>query len=723
MKKINHIELTENILSNISSFSVNEKNAQDMILKLHSVIHYHNYRYHSLADPIISDIEYDQLFHFLLNLEDQFPDLITEWSPTQLVAPQVVDWFTKARHTKPMLSLQNSYDAQDIKDRWVFLQRQSEEEVTWFVVEAKLDGSSIELIYRFGKLSQAITRWDWTVWEDITKHAFHFSNLPHVIKEWEDIETVSLRWEVVMPQTAFEKVNKRQIEQWLPIFANSRNAAAWTLRQLNPRLVWLRGLVVYCFEVLEDSWWFNYLKSDTWILNYLLTVWIPVFDWYQECTTIEEVVALCSDDEVRDTTQLWNVACDWLVIKVNNFSLRNRLWFTDHHPRWAIAYKYPTQEIAAHIADITYQIWRTWVITPLANITPVELWWVTISKATLHNFDFIVDRDIRVWDRVWLKRSWEVIPYVIWPILERRWDQIKKIVLPKQCPSCEHQLINSEWEVAWYCPNNECKDKKVAQLQHFVSKQCMNISWLWDAFIEVLLNVWLVVSIPDIYLLKESNKRQQLLALPWIWHKKTDQILNEIEVSLSQPLWRKIHWLWILWVWKKIAKSIADYLQSNSVWDAITLVQLQSLLKKELLNEVFWIWEVIAVAVEERVECNLLLLETLIWFWFFVFQEKSQWKNIWAFVWEKIVLTWTLPIKRDVLASFLEEQWAQIMSAVSTSTTKLIAWENAWSKLKKAQWLWIEIVSYDDLLGAYKNISFPVSIDEENSPIIQQGLF
>jgi len=690
--------------------------------ELRAIIAYHNYRYHSLANPLISDKEYDYLFSLLKDLEEENDWSVPLTSPTQLVAPQILEWFSKAEHSVPMLSLQNSYNHEDIADWWTFLERQVDDEIIIdeYVIEAKLDGSSVEIVYKWWKLVQWITRGDGIVWEDISHHVLHLTNLPHEISAWKEKETVHLRWEVVMPESAFEKTNVWQTEQWLPVFANSRNAAAGTLRQLNPRLVWLRWLVCYCFEVLFSSEEFTWVDSDTQLLTYLDSVWIPIFPWRKSVSSIKEIIAICWDAWVRSETQQGNIACDGLVIKVNNFELREKLWFTNHHPRWAIAYKYPSQEIAAFLEDITYQVGRTWVVTPLANITPVQLWWVTIAKATLHNFDFICDRDIRKGDRIWLKRSWEVIPYVIWPIKERRDTSVEKFILPDSCPECWHTLTNSWEEVAWYCLNEWCNAKIIAQLQHFVSKQCMDISWLWDSLIELLVTSWLVSTIEDIYALEEPKNKQHLMTLPWVGHKKVTQILEEISLSKKQPLRRLFHWFGILWVGKKVAKIIAEYIEQwIKEWTYNTLILL---LKKENLSELYWIWTVIAESVEKRFIKNKSLVTYTLWLWFFVSKKsEEEWNDILS--WEKIVITWTLPIKRDILSELLEKAWARVMSWVTKETTLLIAWDNAWSKWRKAEELWVKILWFNEFESTYPTIDLTWNNKDKEIQITQQWLF
>lgn len=764
---------------------VSKELVEDAFEDLWAVIKFHNYRYHSLNDPLITDGEYDKLIMLARGWENEFPELFTSGSLTSsFVWSKEVSWFEKKDHKVPMLSLQNTYNAWEIRDRAEFLQRQfakhaksgeDNESVTTdpdngtisdngkhghneinetadsqsfleYYIEAKLDGSSVEFIYTHWRLSGWVTRWDGTEGEDITEHVQYLGNLPRYIKEWEDIPAVHLRGEVVMPQSAFEKVNSYQEEQWWAIFSNSRNAAAWTLRQLNPQLVEKRWLICYCFELLFASEEFAEHTTADWLLSYLTSVWIPVFPRNMTVSNIDDLVAICEDNAIKEKTQGWNIACDWLVIKLNDLAKRKLIWSTQHHPRWAIAYKYPAQEVAAHLIDISYQVWRTGVITPLAHVEPVSVSWVTISRATLHNFDFIRNRDIRKNDRVWLKRSGEVIPYVIWPIKERRTWSEKIFTIPTKCPICWWPIENDGEQVAYICSNPDCTWKRVARLKHFVSRRCMNISWLGDAVIEMLVESWLVMTISDIFKLSRQDKKHHLSVLPWIWSKKVAQILKEVEQAKNNPLRRLIHGIGLLWVWTKVAKTIGEYLQLAIIthtkekdW-SVTYDFLVDRLDKENLLALYGIGEHTAQAVEDFFTEHKQLITELIDHWLFSvelspnkLQDKSHnkphatspswkqwpessWKQLsesWSensssasssissdemhLEWETIVITWSFDYSRDQLSDALEHFWASVTWSVSSATTKLLAGENAWSKRTKAKHLNIAIVWLDQL--------------------------
>jgi len=705
---------------------------------LRSVIRFHSHHYYNNT-PIISDGEYDILFNLLLDREKNFPDCVTQNSPTQLVWAPPVSGFTKKEHRVPMLSLQNTYNEEDIRNWHEFIERQllKHEKTEWtYCVEAKLDGSSVEIIYEYWKLVWWITRWDWSTWEDISTHVRHIQNLPGYVEAWKDIESVHLRWEVVMSQTAFDKTNEFQINEGLSPFANPRNAAAWTLRQLDMSLTQKRGLSCYVYDLLFVTETEAFPQDDISLLSYLKQVWLPVFDRYRQVDSLDDLVVLCADDSVRKETQEGYVWCDGLVIKLNEYWLRDLLWYTEHHPRWAMAFKYPSQEIAAHVERIDFQVWRTWVITPLVILDPVQLWGVTVSKATLHNFDFINDRDIRVGDRVWIKRSGEVIPYVIGPITQRRDESVKKFIMPEECPICKSALRDSEEEVAVYCTNDACSWKIVGQLQHFVGKQSMNIQWLWDSLIEQLVTSWMVHTITDLYALVSDDERiknkQQLSTMPGLWEKKIQALFEEIKSSKGNPLRRLLHGLWIRWVWKKVATTIADYIQSAfQDWTMISWKWLQEILKGELLQELFWIGKILARDIEKYMNSDAWSNEITILIEQWVINKQqlaTDWKKWWLLDEIVIVLTWSLWISRDVVWWILEKNWALVTWSVSKKTTYLIAGDKAWSKLEKAKNLWISTVSLQEFLEIYPSLngSFEVSSQESNKPTItpvQGGLF
>ncbi len=741
MHKEKALQQTQYFLSQKKPYLPDLEKACKEIWILRESIKFHNHCYYSLADPLIADSEYDTLIDMLHQRENAYPQLIKHKTPSQQIGSTVLEWFKKKEHRQTLLSLQNTYNHTDIKERWDYLTRQYNEHIDGFLIEAKMDWSSVEIVYTYWKLTAWITRWDWKIWEDISQHVRYLTNLPSTIPAWEKIEAVHLRWEIVMPQKAFEKTNNNLAAQWERVFSNTRNAAAWTLRQLQPSLVEKRWLIIYCFECLYASSWFEEITHWSQMMNYLEQVWIPIFPRYKTVQTIDQVRSICADENIKKKTQDGSITCDGLVIKVDNLSIRESLWTTQHHPKRAIAFKYPAQEIDAYLESISLQVWRTWVITPLANITPVTLSWVVISKATLHNFDFIDQRDIRVWDRIRIKRSGEVIPYVIWPIPQRRSEDSRPYTIPTHCPACQHILVNDQKHVALLCTNPDCAWKIIAALQHFTSRQCLDIVWLWDALIELLVQAGLVRTVSDIFLLPTPQKKQLLAALPWIWQKKVTQIINEINAIPQKPLRRLLHWLWIWWIWKKWAQSLAKRWTEEIIIPFITKNnQLPSAHPSKFYEacktysqthaweEIFGIWKVTAEAIDHFIRQQENTLFSLIAAWCF-----DQWKTQTntktassAISGKTVVLTGTLPVSRDTLTETLASLWVHVSSSISQKTTMLIAWTWWWSKRKKAESLLIPILSYQELLDQYPEIkeqlknSSQDAIHERETPWIQQ---
>lgn len=795
-----------------------------LIVALRDIIQQHNELYYIYAMPIISDGQYDFLFSLLLRWEEKFPDLITPYSPTQQLSIGLQEWFSKKEHGFKLLSLKNSYNADNLRDWASLMERKlaskekgatswgemnewvndemskwwNDEVDTWgennietlqhwnavtFIVEPKFDGSSVHLIYKYGELLAGITRGDGLVGEDITANVKMLHNLPLFLSWAEGIEELHLRGEVVMSKTSFEKLNRYQEEEWLPIFANPRNATAGTLRQLDPEVVKQRWLIVFIHELVK-------LKAESWKLqahlytqqkDLLKELGLPFFDWERKYDNIEEVVQCCEDKDIEQSLDEMNIAFDGLVAKVDDLSLRERLGTTDHHPRWAMAYKFPAKQVVTKLHDISYQIGRTGVITPVAELDPVFLSGATISRATLHNFDYIEKLDIRKWDMVRVQRSGEVIPYILGPVKESRSWEEKPLMIPTQCPVCKTTLIRKEGEVALICPSENCPAKIKEQLKHFVSKQCMNIDGLGDQVTALFVETKLIKNIADIYRLGDTDKRMQLRALPWLWSKKITQILAEIEKSKTNPLWRLLHGFGISYVGKKVAKMLAiSYnLQATSLkpqatghklqaiskpssppdkksgllsvaspslgergeidWNCISILDtlIMFMTDKEALLEIFWLGEQGANALVAWFsdEKNVGMLKELEVYKLQALSDKPQaqeskektsplWVNhMTLFDGKTIVITWTFPVKRDVLSVWIEKQGGKVTGSVSQKTDFLLYGEQAGSKKKKAEELCIETISWEAFVLKYPDSALLIPSTKKKDYVVQGGLF
>ncbi len=710
--------------------SINSNNLADHVEDLVDVIQYHNKLYYEEAKPIISDWEYDLLFRLLVTIEEKFW-YVSANSPTKKIWWITEWWFKKANHKVPLISLANSYNADDLHQRHESLMRIAEKEwiKNWsYIVEPKLDGSSVEVIYKLGKFSQAITRGDWSTWEDITENVRRLRNIPLYIERFSAYKEVHLRWEILMPKNSFEHVNSIFAKNGEALFANPRNAAAWTLRQLDSNIVFERGLVLFIYDVLwtieDDISWevITLWESHNELLQRLNEIWLPIYQWSEVTPTIEGVINTCNNKNVKELLDSSNIEMDWLVIKVDNLSIRSTFGETEHHPRRAIAYKFPTKQIAAKINAITYQVGRTWVITPVAELDAVSLGWVTVSRATLHNFDYINERDIRIGDRVRLQRSWEVIPYIIWPIIERReWSE--KIVTPLlDCPYCSSKLEQNEGEVAIICTNSWCKAKLSQQVQHFVSKNCLNISWLWNSIVDMLVESNYIASLSDLYTLNYND----IWKLPWMGEKKVLTMREELHKSKTKELRRRIHWVGIKYVWKKtsmdLEKSFTKRLQESKFSWENTKGLLDFFSDVEYLRWVHWIWEQIIISLSEWASksSTIELLSTLLenWVTFNVSSANKlssvKLKDL------KFVITWSFSwYSRDTLASIIVQNWWEVVSTVSKNTNYLLSWEKAGSKLKKATEIGVTIITLQELWTMIWEI-----IQEKNTTdVVQSWLF
>lgn len=714
-------------LLDIDPASLTQDLAKKILGDLIELITYHNHQYYTLHRPTISDSEYDHLFNLLQHIEHTFPYLTQSNSPTKKVWSEIVAWFDKSSHEVPLLSLENSYSSQDILDRNTTIQNKltslhkisylQNHELFDYILEPKLDWSSIEVIYKYGHYNKAITRWDGNIGENITSNVRMLRNLPHYLEWFSTIEHISLRWEVVMPKNAFERLNQIQTKNQDSLFANPRNAAAWTLRQLDSSIVYKRWLLLYIFEVLSIK---NSNKTcdtiSTWYeqLNRLENNWIPVYPWRTQVQTIEKVITMCEDKELFTRLQQENVEMDGLVIKINSLHLRSLLGTTQHHPRRAIAYKYPTKQVTTTILDIYFQIWRTWVITPVAILSPVTLWWVSVRRATLHNFDFIYKQDIRIWDTVRLQRSGEVIPYIVGPIKEiRTWEE-HLVTIPEHCPYCHTPIKKNNDEVAIYCDNNFCRAQIIERLIHAVSKQCLDISGLWDSLVRLLVEHWYLTSLTDLFTLK--NSQQSLKTLPKIWQKKVNQLLTSIQQSKHQPLWRRIHAFWIKFVGRKVSKDVANHFKArkelnNTISNNSVIEQLLTFLQhEEFLKWVHGLWEQTIYTLCKRASdsVNRVMLQRLKTEWVhrtsatYRSQDLTNQNNHTEHYLNNMTcvisgsITW---YTRETIRTYIEQLWSRVSSSVTSKTDFLLVWTNPWpNKIDKATKLGIPIVELDSIL-------------------------
>lgn len=702
------------------AFSLSPDEAKQAYNSLIEVLGYHNWLYYIKSQSIIADQQYDSLFAYMVQIEEKYPDLVSPDSPTQRLTYQLQDEFFQAQHKTSLLSLENSYNATDLAD-WsdsitkiltkYFAGQQvdtvdstsedivdiSEETKNHgpefsFICQPKYDGISIELIYENNELKQAITRGDGYVWEDITQNIKTILSIPMKLKTQEKVSSLRIRGEIVMSKKALERVNEERVKNGEALFANVRNAASGSLRQLDTSITAKRWLTCYVYEILDIvSDTTHTFKSDKDSLEWLKSEGFLMHHWYKICNTIEEVIDICESTATKNYFDNEDIEFDGVVVKVQELELRTILGNTNHHPRWAMAYKFPAKQVVTKIVSVDYQVWRTGVITPTANLEPVSLWGVTISRASLHNFDYIAEKDIRIGDWVWLQRSGEVIPYVVAAIPERRTGDETAISIPEICPECGGNIEKAKSDIYVYCSNPICPAKIVWQILYFVSRDAVNIDGIGDALVELLIKQWLVSNISDLYLLDESQARLQLLSMNGVGQKKYFELIEEIKKSKVSPLWRLLNWLGIMHIGKKTAQIIIDAIAKNlteSAQEKFTIYDLESYLTNhEFLLSIKGIWPETVTSLEQWFgsDANKAILEKMAdrWVAWNIFDTKTVIKGKLTGI--SFCISGTFALPRKVISDILSKHGAVVTDNITQQTSFLLVGENPSSKVAKAQ--------------------------------------
>lgn len=705
---MNLSEQTKNIQSFIQTHpdisKLSEREVSDFYVTLIDCLVDHNHQYYIETQPIISDKEYDELFDYLKKIEEHFPQLITSNSPTQSLIGQVSEWFSQAKHETKLLSLENTYNAKDLEQRderiHKILVKNNPDAKISYRVEPKFDGLSIEIIYKKWEFIQAITRGDGQVGDDVTENVRTIKNVPKKLKYPLDI---NVRWEVLMPKSVWKEINKEREEDGETPFANTRNAAAGSIKLLDPKEVAKRGLVCYTYDILTDS-------------NLSLTeLWLPVFSRGKDMETIEEIISFCEDTTTKKELDQQDSEFDGLVIKVKDQQQREIIWTTDHHPRRAVAYKFPAQLAATQIFSVDFQVGRTWIITPVANLEPVQLSGAKLQRVSLHNFDFIKEKDIHLHDRIRLQRSGEVIPYIVSVITDRRIGKEIKIHPPKTCPSCHEAVTNSD--IHYYCTNPHCTEKIKQQIQHFVSKNCMDIQGIGESIVDILVENKIIETVADIYKLTDQNIQIILRKFPWIGDKKIAEIAKGVEESKHKALRRLLNGLGIPHVGKKMAQDLTNTMIDEK-WEMRNL-----LTNEEFLRWIYGIWEksVETITAFFSDKKNLNILEQLKKYGVNFDPKKysdllkaSETKGSFS-------ITWSFDIPREKIAEYLQQQGYLFHESPKKDTDFMLIGEKAGSKKAKAQELGIKIVEWRDTI--IQQFPFLKDISSEWAKPKTQSLF
>jgi len=545
-----------------------QENNQQKINELREVIRKHNYHYYVLDKPIISDYEYDRLMSRLITLEQDYPDLITADSPTQRVGAKPLEEFKTARHLIPMLSLSNAFSDQELLDFDKRMKKNFSQKSFDYVVELKIDGLAIALIYENGILKRGATRGDGASGEDITQNLRTVNSIPLKLRGNIQFHSIEVYGEVYMNQDSFKKLNEERAEKGENLFANPRNAAAGSVRQLDPAITAKRQLDTFIYRATFPEG--HNFKTHMEVLEFLKIAGFKVNPNIKRCIDIQEVIDYCKS--WKNQKKKLNYEIDGMVIKVNQLALREELGSTSKSPRWAIAYKFPAEQMTTIIEDIIVGVGRTGALTPVAILKPVNISGSKIQRATLHNEDEIRRKDIRIGDTVLIQKAGEVIPEIIKVIKEKRSGKEKVFHMPGRCPVCHSEIVKLDNEVVSRCNNISCPAQIKERIKHFVSRQAMDIDGLGSALIEQLVDKKLIRDFADLYYLKKED----LINLERMADKSSDNIIRAIKVSKQRPLSSLIYALGIRHVGNYASKILAQKIDN--------LFDLQKFTREDLVN-------------------------------------------------------------------------------------------------------------------------------------------
>lgn len=654
--------------------NVAQHDVEKQIAELREQIEKHNYAYYVLDQPSIADAEYDELMRKLMELEEQYPQYKTPDSPSQRVGGAPLEAFQKVTHRVPMLSLSNAFNEGDLRD----FDRRVRQEVgdVRYVCELKIDGLAVSLRYEDGYFVQGATRGDGTTGEDITENLKTIRSLPLRLRKQ---VTIEVRGEAYMPRKSFEKLNEKRKMNGEELFANPRNAAAGSLRQLDPKVAASRQLDIFAYHVVNAEE--LGILSHSAALNYLDELGFKTNPARQVCETIDDVLSYIEQWHERRASLPYDI--DGIVIKVDAFAQQKQLGATAKSPRWAIAYKFPAEEVVTQLVDIELSVGRTGVVTPTAILQPVRVAGTIVQRASLHNEDYIREKDIRLGDYVVIKKAGDIIPEVVRSLPERRTGKEEPFDMPTHCPACASELVRLDDEVALRCVNPQCPAQIREGLIHFVSRQAMNIDGLGEKVIAQLFEHGLVRSVADLYTLTKD----ELVALERMGEKSATNLLQAIETSKQNSLERLLFGLGIRHVGAKAAKTLAEHFE--------TMERLQQATKEEL-TAIHEIGEKMAdsiVTYFSKEEVKQLLERLRAYGVNMTYKGAKQTVDISStFAGKTFVLTGTLQsMSRSEAKEAIEALGGKVTGSVSKKTDVVVVGEDAGSKLEKAKQLGITI--------------------------------
>ena len=646
--------------------------------ELKDLIRKYNEHYYEKNESLVTDYEYDMLLKEMESIEKEYPELKDTVSVTEKVGGRASGKFSKVVHKVPMLSLSNTYNIGEIEDFDKRIKKViGEDQKIEYVLELKLDGLSISIQYENGRLVRGITRGDGEIGEDVTENIMQIDSIPQILKE---PVTLEVRGEIVLPISNFNKVNKMREEAGEDVFANPRNAASGTIRQLESSIVKDRGLDCYLYFLVNAQ---NYnLQKHSDSIKYLEKLGFKttkVFEIYKDFSLLEKAI-----EKWHVEREKLDFETDGLVIKLDEFAYYSALGSTTKSPRWAIAYKFPAEKAKTKLLDITFQVGRTGVITPVAELEPVELSGSVVRRASLHNFDEIKRKDIKIGDFVYIEKAAEIIPQVIEPVISERTGSEKEIEMPENCPSCGHKLIKIEDQVAIKCINPACPEIIKRKIEYFVSRDAMNITGLGEKIIEKFIELGKIKDIVDIYSLHEY--REELEKLEKMGKKSVDNLLNSIEESKKREYSKVLYSLGIPFVGKFTANLLAK--------EFLNIDNLKSKDTEDLL-EVKGIGDKVAKSV------NMFLNDENNWNLISKLKETGlQFEEEEVFIEDNPIKGKTFlatgkleKYTRDEIKDIIVAKGGKYLSGVSKNLNYLIAGEKSGSKLKKANDLGVIVLN------------------------------
>ncbi|MEC5147471.1 NAD-dependent DNA ligase LigA [Chitinophaga sp. 212800010-3] len=687
-------QLAKDLLSHLPQQQL-LSNIDETLDALRRVISYNDWRYYVQSDPVISDYEYDQLFAWLKKLEQEHPELVTADSPTQRVAQGLTKEFVTVQHLVPMLSLENSYNADDLLD-WDRKARESSglHEIE-YCIEPKFDGASISLIYENDQLSRGATRGDGVAGEDITTNIRQIRSIPLSAKFSKyGIHQIEIRGEVLINKNTFKAFNDKRIAENLPPLANPRNAASGSLRMVDPNEVAKRGLEAFLYHMSYHTMDAGKTEPEALLthsgtLDLLSTLGFrsPAKE-KKVVKGIQAVIDYCLWFETERDNLPYEI--DGMVIKVNDYELQDKLGMTTHHPRWAIAYKFKARQATSKLRAVEFQVGRTGSVTPVAKIDPVPIGGVTVGSISLFNEDVIREKDLKLGDTVLVERAGDVIPYIVKSVADLRDGSEQTIIFPTHCPVCNDKLVKPEGESVWRCTNINCEAQVVERMIHFVSKDAMDIKSFGESNVKKFFSLGLLKDIPGIYELDF----EKIGTLEGFGKKSLTNLESAIEQSKTQPLHRLIFGLGIRYVGETTAKTLAN---------AVTnIMDLQNWTEEQILA-----LEDIGPKVAGSIRLffsnndNIAMLQKLASLGINMENAKKATSVSGNLNGQTFLFTGTLhKLKRSEAEEMVEQEGGKIMSGVSSKLNYLVVGDDAGSKLEKAKKInTIKILSEDEFLA------------------------